>query len=109
MAGTNGKGSTIAMIRAALESKGYLVHVYTSPHLIDFNERIKINDIPSSDQQIIQSIKKVDKIKKKTRLTYFDYATLSAFDIFSKEDGFKDVNSSIFGPKGKLVLPVMTI
>ena len=84
--GTNGKGTTVEYLKNFFLASGKKVGVYTSPHLIDFNERIKINDIPSSDQQIIQSIKKVDKIKKKTRLTYFDYATLSAFDIFSKEE-----------------------
>lgn len=84
--GTNGKGTTAEYLKNFFIASGKKVGTYTSPHLINFNERIKINNIPSSDQEIIKSFKKVDKIKKKTRLTYFDYATLSAFDIFSKED-----------------------
>ena len=84
--GTNGKGTTAEYLKNFFIASGKKVGTYTSPHLINFNERIKINNIPSSDQEIITSFKKVDRIKKKTRLTYFDYATLSAFDIFSKED-----------------------
>ena len=66
-------------------ASGKKVGVYTSPHLIEFNERIKINNISSSDEEIIKSFEKIDKIKNKTRLTYFDFATLAAFDIFLKE------------------------
>jgi len=84
--GTNGKGTTAEYLKNFFIASGKKVGVYTSPHLIEFNERIKINNISSSDEEIIKSFEKIDKIKNKTRLTYFDFATLAAFDIFSKED-----------------------
>jgi len=84
--GTNGKGSTIEFLKNFLLSAGYKIGSYTSPHLLEFNERIKINDKSVEDKKIIRSFERIDKLKKKTRLTYFDYATLAAFDIFSKEE-----------------------
>ena len=84
--GTNGKGSTIEFLKNFLLSAGYNVGTYTSPHLLEFNERIKINDKSVEDKKIIRSFERIDKLKKKTRLTYFDYATLAAFDIFSEEE-----------------------
>ena len=84
--GTNGKGSTIEFLKNFLLSAGYKVGTYTSPHLLEFNERIKINDKSIKDNRIIRSFERIDSLKKKTRLTYFDYATLAAFDIFSEEE-----------------------
>ena len=84
--GTNGKGSTIEFLKNFLLSAGYKIGSYTSPHLFEFNERIKINDKSIEDKNIIRSFERIDKLKKKTRLTYFDYATLAAFDIFSEEE-----------------------
>ena len=84
--GTNGKGSTIEFLKNFLLSAGYKIGSYTSPHLLEFNERIKINDKSVKDEKIIRSFERIDKLKKKTRLTYFDYATLAAFDIFSEEE-----------------------
>ena len=84
--GTNGKGSTIEFLKNFFLSAGYKIGSYTSPHLLEFNERIKINDKPIEDERIIRSFERIDNLKKKTRLTYFDYATLAAFDIFSEED-----------------------
>ena len=84
--GTNGKGSTIEFLKNFLLSAGYKTGSYTSPHLLEFNERIKINDKSIEDKRIIRSFERIDNLKKKTRLTYFDYATLAAFDIFCEED-----------------------
>ncbi len=84
--GTNGKGTTTEYLKNFLITAGYKVGSYTSPHLMKFNERIKINNEPVTDKKIVQSFKKVDDLKKDTRLTYFDYATLACFDIFSQED-----------------------
>ena len=78
--GTNGKGSTSEFLKNMLTSAGYTVGIYTSPHLIEFNERIRINDEPVKDKEIIKSFEKIDQLKKKTRLTYFDFSTLAAFD-----------------------------
>ena len=84
--GTNGKGTTTEYLKNFLTTAGYKVGSYTSPHLMKFNERIKINQLPITDEEIVQSFKKIDYLKKDTRLTYFDYATLACFDIFSRED-----------------------
>ena len=84
--GTNGKGSTIEFLKNFLLSAGYKIGSYTSPHLLEFNERIKINEKSIEDNRIIGSFKRINNLKKKIRLTYFDYATLAAFDIFSEEE-----------------------
>ena len=84
--GTNGKGTTVEYLQSFLISAGYSVGVYTSPHLIEFNERIRINNIPVDDEKIIRSFKLINNLKQETRLTYFDYATLAAFDLFSQEE-----------------------
>ena len=84
IAGTNGKGSTAEFLKNFLFSAGFTVGVYTSPHLIHFNERIRINENQICDEKIVSSFKKIEDCKGKTKLTYFDYATLAAFDIFSE-------------------------
>jgi len=84
--GTNGKGTTVEYLQNLLIAAGFRVGVYTSPHLIDFNERIRINNRCIDHERIISSFQLVDSLKQNTRLTYFDYATLSAFDIFSHEE-----------------------
>ena len=84
--GTNGKGSTVEFLKNFLLSSGYNVGTYTSPHLLEFNERIKINGKSIKDNRIIRSFERINNLKKKIRLTYFDYATLAAFDIFSEEE-----------------------
>ena len=83
--GTNGKGSTSEYLKNMLISAGYTVGIYTSPHLMEFNERIRINDEQVKDKEIVRSFKKIDQLKKQTRLTYFDFSTLAAFDIFSEK------------------------
>ena len=83
--GTNGKGSTSEYLKNMLISAGYKVGIYTSPHLMEFNERIRINDEQVKDKEIVRSFKKIDQLKKQTRLTYFDFSTLAAFDIFSEK------------------------
>ena len=65
VAGTNGKGSTCAFLESIFTQAKYKVGCYTSPHLFEFNERIKINQIPCSDQDISKAINFIDKNKKK--------------------------------------------
>ena len=84
--GTNGKGSTVEYLNNFFLASGYKVGAYTSPHLFKFNERIRINNISISDKRIIESFKLIEASKKDTRLTYFDYATLAALNIFSNEE-----------------------
>lgn len=84
--GTNGKGTTVEYLNNFFLTAGYKVGTYTSPHLIKFNERIRLNNQHLDDKKIINAFKLIDDLKKGIRLTYFDYATLAAFNIFSNED-----------------------
>lgn len=86
IAGTNGKGSSVAMLNAILCDAGYCVGTYTSPHLLQYNERICINGHPCDDAMICGSFNRIDLARKKTSLTYFEFATLAAVDIFCQRN-----------------------
>lgn len=81
VAGTNGKGSTIAMVEKGLLAFDYTVGSYTSPHIQRYNERVKLNGVEVSDEQLIDSFIAVEKARDKTPLTYFEFGTLSALVI----------------------------
>lgn len=85
VAGTNGKGSTCALLEAILLAAGYRVGLYTSPHLVDFNERIRINGSPASDAQIIEQFKLIDAGREGVALTYFEFTTLAALLLFQAQ------------------------
>ena len=82
VAGTNGKGSTVAMLSSICRSAGYSVGEFTSPHLIDYNERIKVNNKNASDEKIIDAFKLVEKNLNGITLSYFEYTSLAACIIF---------------------------
>ena len=82
IAGTNGKGSTAAILSALLKEMSFCVGSYTSPHLHKYNERININGISVSDEQIIQAFKRVESKRQTEPLTYFEYGPLAALSIF---------------------------
>jgi len=84
VAGTNGKGSTIAMIRAALESKGYLVHVYTSPHLVNFTERIHVAGKEISKNYLKDLLLECENKNNSLPITFFEITTCAAFLAFSR-------------------------
>lgn len=84
VAGTNGKGSTVAFIRAALEAAGKSVHVYTSPHLVRFNERIVLAGQQISDDALIDALEETDKAMGDDHLTYFETTTCAALLAFSR-------------------------
>lgn len=86
VAGTNGKGSTVAMLESIYTHSGYRVGSYTSPHLLQYNERIRINGQAVSDQQLIGSFHTIEAIRGETTLTYFEYATLAACICFADND-----------------------
>ena len=85
VAGTNGKGSTCAMIASILHASGKNVGLYTSPHLIRFNERIRINGYPIPDKQIITFMKKVGPAIQEIESTFFETTTTMAFDYFQQQ------------------------
>ena len=82
--GTNGKGTTAEFLNNLLLQSDFKVGLYTSPHLFNFNERIRINGLPVSDLDIINAFREIEEIKGDVRLTYFDYATIAAFILFKK-------------------------
>jgi dihydrofolate synthase/folylpolyglutamate synthase len=82
VAGTNGKGSCVAATAALLRAAGLSIGVYTSPHLLRYNERIAINNTFASDDEICSAFTAIAKTCDDTSLTYFEYATLAALIIF---------------------------
>lgn len=86
ISGTNGKGSCVVLLEKILLESGYTVGSYISPHLIDFNERIRINGQPISDQDLCQAFEKVAQAKQDIPLTYFEFTTLAALDYFYHHD-----------------------
>jgi len=82
--GTNGKGSTCAMLEAILLAAGYKVGLYTSPHLIDFNERARVNGQIASDQDLITQFQAVEAARGDVSLTYFEFTTLAILRLFSQ-------------------------
>ena len=77
VAGTNGKGSTCAMLEAILLEAGYRVGLYSKPHFLDFNERARINGTPVEDQLFIDSFAAVEAARGSISLTYFEFTTLA--------------------------------
>jgi len=84
VAGTNGKGSTCRFIEQVCLEAGLSVGVYSSPHIVAFNERIRINGKDLSDALICEAFKSVEDAKQETSLSYFEYATLAAFWAFAQ-------------------------
>ena len=84
VAGTNGKGSTCAYIERILRYSGYKVGIYTSPHLFNFNERIRVDGLPISDQEIVSFLDNSFKEINKIGSTFFEVTTVMAFDYFNK-------------------------
>ncbi len=87
--GTNGKGSTCAMLEAMLRIAGYKTGFYSSPHLLVFNERIRINGNYATDAQLIAAFTSISQAAAEapaTSLTYFEYATLAGLWLFAQEE-----------------------
>jgi len=80
--GTNGKGSTTAFLEAMYVAAGYRVGVYTSPHLLHYNERIRFQGEPVSDESLCQAFDNVETARDDISITYFEFGTLAAFDFF---------------------------
>jgi len=86
VAGTNGKGSSVAMLEAIYREAAYTVGSYTSPHLWRYNERIRIDGTPVADTRICNAFDRIDAVRGETSLTYFEFGTLAALDIFKHHD-----------------------
>ncbi len=83
VAGTNGKGSVIAFLRAMLEAAGYRVHVYTSPHLLRFNERIRIAGTLVDDAELLDVLGQAEAANAGQPITFFEITTAAAFLAFA--------------------------
>ncbi len=83
VAGTNGKGSTCAFLRAIAEAAGMRVHVYISPHLVHFNERIRIAGTLVADDALAAAMEKIERVNAGAPITVFEVITAVAFDLFA--------------------------
>lgn len=102
VAGTNGKGSTAVFIESILRASGFKVGLYTSPHLLDFRERIQIDRQPISENDLTKQISRIKKIalKQKIPISYFECGTALAFQHFSENN--VDCNVIEVGLGGRL-------
>ena len=83
--GTNGKGSTCAILERILLESGYDVGLYTSPHLLRYNERVRVRGEDADDDTLAEAFAAVEEARGDTPLTYFEFATLGALAIFARE------------------------
>ncbi len=81
--GTNGKGSTCAMLERILRSAGYRTGLYTSPHLLHYNERVRIDGQPVADEHLCEAFARVEAARGTEALTYFEFGTLAAWEVFA--------------------------
>lgn len=86
VAGTNGKGSCVALLESIFSAAGYKVGAYTSPHLLRYNERVRIAARAMDDTALCAAFERIDQARGDTSLTYFEFGTLAALDIFAAAD-----------------------
>lgn len=117
VAGTNGKGSTIAFLRAFLEASGQRVHVYTSPHLVAFRERIRLAGELVSARRLNDALQRCETVNAGRPITFFEITTAAAFLLFSEIDadylllevglgGRFDATNVVDHPLGTVITPV---
>ncbi|ABM44867.1 bifunctional folylpolyglutamate synthase/dihydrofolate synthase [Bartonella bacilliformis] len=121
IAGTNGKGSASAICRALLESAGYCVHVYSSPHLVNWNERCRLGQIGGgqliTDNQLLEVIRHTIKVNRQEPISVFEIFTAAAFTLFSTHPadaiilevglgGRFDATNVIKNPAVSLIMPI---
>jgi len=117
VAGTNGKGSTLAFLRAFLEAAGRRVHVYTSPHLVRFNERIRLAGDLIGEEELLALIDEVERVNAGAPITFFEITTALAFlaftrvpaDIVLLETGLGgrfDATNVVARPAAALITPI---
>lgn len=86
VAGTNGKGSCVALLEAIFIANGQRVGCYTSPHLLHYNERVRINNQPVTDMALCEAFAIINAKRRKISLTYFEFGTLAALYLFQQQD-----------------------
>ncbi|UDF03440.1 folylpolyglutamate synthase/dihydrofolate synthase family protein [Asticcacaulis sp. AND118] len=117
VAGTNGKGSTLALLRAMAEAQGLRAHVYTSPHLVRFAERIRVAGRLITDDYLADVLDRVEKANAGKPLTFFEATTAAAFLAFSEVEsdvllletglgGLLDATNIVREPKISIIAPI---
>jgi dihydrofolate synthase/folylpolyglutamate synthase len=117
VAGTNGKGSTIAYLRAFLEAAGKRVHVYNSPHLVRFNERIRLAGKLVSTRKLNAALEQCERVNAGRSITFFEITTAAAFKLFAEVPadylllevgmgGTHDSTNVVDHPLGVVITPV---
>ena len=117
VAGTNAKGSTIAYLRAFLEASGKRVHVYNSPHLVRFNERIRLAGKLVGTRRLNAALEKVEAVNAQRPMTFFEITTAAAFMLFAETEadyllletgmgGTYDTTNVVRQPLGVIITPV---
>jgi dihydrofolate synthase / folylpolyglutamate synthase len=84
VAGTNGKGSSVSFAEAMLHAAGHKVGAYVSPHLLRYNERVRVDGVDVSDAEFCESFARIDAARGDLRVTYFEFGTLAAIDILAR-------------------------
>lgn len=84
--GTNGKGSTVAFLEAMLVADGKRTGCYTSPHLLRYNERVRVGGADADDAALVAAFERIDAARAEIPLTYFEFGTLAALWIFAQSD-----------------------
>jgi dihydrofolate synthase/folylpolyglutamate synthase len=84
VSGTNGKGSICTYLDAILRASGYRVGLYTSPHLLRYNERVRIDGIEAGDAALTEAFAAIENVRDETPLTYFEFGTLAALWLFMR-------------------------
>ena len=82
--GTNGKGSSVSFAESMLRAAGHKVGAYVSPHLLRYNERVRVDGQDVSDQEFCESFQRIDAARGELRVTYFEFGTLAAIDILTR-------------------------
>ena len=117
VAGTNGKGSTVAVLRAIAEAAGLRVHVFTSPHLVRFAERIRLAGTLITDAHLAEVLERVEQANAGEAITFFEITTVAAFQAFSEVEadlcllevglgGSLDATNVIDPPAVSVIAPV---
>lgn len=83
--GTNGKGSVCAMLESILHAAGYRTGCYTSPHLLVYNERVRVSKHQANDAELCAAFNKIEKVRADIPLTYFEFGTLAAIQMFVEQ------------------------
>jgi len=117
VAGTNGKGSTCAFSRAMLEAQGLKVHVYSSPHLVEFRERIRVSGALISEEELSATLEECERVNDGAPITFFEITTAAAFVAFARHKadalvlevglgGKYDATNVIAKPRMTIITPI---